>query len=455
MAQGAQPSGAGRTLWIVIAAIIVVVVVVVAVLFAAGLFPPAAPEEETIKIGTIMPLTGTLEWLGPPIQNGVTLAAEEINAAGGVLGKEIELIHCDSQTRPAGGANCGAKLVYTDRVIAIIGAASSGVSQAVSTITLEQEVILISPASTSPLFTTFEIERAAELGITTNVPDEDVPGWFWRTAPSDKLQSQVAGLLAEEMGWQTFGILAVNNPYGKGFSELFTEVVQDAGKQVVAWVNYTEEEPSYSSNLQLLANADPDAVFAIAYPGDGITFMQNWEANKAQTGWDWDWFWSEGMKSSIFLDELQNANIDVSGIRGTAPLPPAANFDVFETAYVAKFGEASEVFAPNGYDAMYLLAAAIEKAGEATSDAIRQNLVEVSSPGGTTILPQEWGKALTELAAGNDINYEGASGGVDLNFVGEPISDYEIWEITGDLTAGFVYTQHESVTCAVTCEINP
>ncbi len=451
---GAPPSGTSRTVWIVIAVIIIAVVVVVAVLFAAGIISLAPAEEDTIKIGTIMPLTGTLEWLGPPIQNGITLAAEEINAAGGVLGKDIELVHCDSQTRPAQGSNCAAKLVYTDRVIAIIGAASSGVSQAVSAITLEQEVIQISPASTSPLFTTFEIDRAAELGITEDIPDEDVPGWFWRTAPSDKLQSQVAGILAAQEGWDTFGILAVNNPYGKGFSELFTGVVKDAGKEVLVWVNYTEEQASYTSDLQLIADKAPDAVFAIAYPGDGITFMQNWEANKASAGWGWDWFWSEGMKSNIFLEELQSANIDVSGIRGTAPLPPAANFQIFEDAFVDRWGGASEVFSSNGYDAMYLLAAAIERAGEATSDAIRQNLVAVSGPPGTTILPQEWGKALTELGAGNEINFEGASGGVDLNFVGEPLSNYEIWDITGDLSAGFAYSTSETVTCGVTCEID-
>ncbi len=457
MAEAPSP-GVSRTTWIVVSVVVVAIVVIVGALALTGFFAPA-PEEETIKIGTILPLTGTLEWLGTPMQQAAILAMEEINADGGVLGKDIELVHCDSQTRPAAGANCAAKLVYTDRVVAIIGAASSGVSQAVSTITLEQEVIQISPASTSPLFTTFEIERAVELGQTTNIPDQDVAGWFWRTAPSDKLQSQVAGLLAGQEGWQTFGVLAVNNPYGKGFSDLFTEVVADAGKQVVVWVNYTEEQASYTSDLQIIASKAPDAVFAIAYPGDGLTMMQNWEANKAQTGWDWSWFWSEGLKSTEFLVKLKDANIDVSGIKGTAPLPPAANFETFKTAYETRWSASDyttpEVFDAHTYDALYLLAAAIEKAGEATSDAIRQNLVAVSNAPGDDVLPQQWDHVLEHFAADEDINYEGASGSVDLNFVGEPLSNYEIWEITGDLTAGFQYTSRQTVACEVTCEVVP
>ncbi|MEE9237818.1 MAG: ABC transporter substrate-binding protein [Thermoplasmata archaeon] len=457
----APPPGVSRTTWIAVTAVIVVIVVIVAALALTGFFAPGDEEDQTIRIGTILPTTGTLGWLGAPMEDASDLAAEQINAAGGVLGKDIELIHCDSQTRPAQGANCAAKLVYTDRVVAIVGAASSGVSQLVSTITLEQEVVLISPASTSPLFTTFEIERQAALvaagaaSASDPVPDEDIPGWFWRTAPSDKLQSQVAGLLAVAEGWQTFGVLAVNNPYGKGFSELFTDVVVAAGKTVKVWVNYTEEQVSYASDLQLIANADVDAVFAIAYPGDGLTMMQNWEAKTGQTGWGWDWFWSEGLKSNVFLEELATANIDVAGIKGTAPLPPAANFQIFEDAYTAKFDRPSEVFDPHTYDAVYLVAAAIEMAGEATSDAVRLNLVDVSSGTGTTVLPGEWDDILTEIADGNSINYEGASGGVDLNFVGEPLSDYEIWEITGTIAAGFAYTLRETVICGVTCAIAP
>jgi branched-chain amino acid transport system substrate-binding protein/neutral amino acid transport system substrate-binding protein len=437
-----QPPKEKKTIWIVVGAIIAVIVVVLGVLAAAGFFaPPAGPE--SIKIGTILPLTGTLEDFGKPMKDAADMAAEEINAAGGVLGRPIELIHCDSQTRPAAGANCAAKLVYTDRVLAIIGAASSGVSQAVSTITLEQKVVQISPASTSPLFTTFEVERAQATGETP-IPDKDVPGWFWRTAPSDALQGQVAAILAQGEAWQTFGIIAVNNPYGKGLADAFTENI--GADKVVAQVNYIEEQTDYTSELQILANADPDAVFFVGYPGDGLTIMKNWNAKRAEPGWDWDWFFSEGLKSSDFIVDLKDAGIDVSGVKGTAPIFTGPNYDTFRTNYMNKYGREPQVFDAHTYDAVYLIAAAIQKAGEATSDAIRTNLVDVSSPGGTAIAPGEWDKVLSELAAGNDINYEGGSGSVDLNQVGEPLSDYEIWQIVGSVTEGYSYEQVTVIT---------
>ncbi len=400
--------------------------------------PPAA----SLRVGSILPLTGTLGWLGRQMRDAADLAAEEINAAGGVLGKDIELIHCDSQTRPAQGANCAAKLVFVDNVVAIIGAASSGVSQAVSTITLEQEVVQISPASTSPLFSTLE-------------PEE--PGWFWRTAPSDKLESQVAGILAAEEGWETFGVLAANNPYGKGISRLFTDVMVAAGKTVKVWVNYTEEQPAYTSDLQLIASAAPDAVFAIAYPGDGLTMMQNWEANKLQPGWGWDWFWSGNLKSNVFLEQLKDANVDVSGIKGTAPILDSPNYETFRTAYLDRYGREPDFFGAHTYDALYLTALAAVASQGVNSRCIRNSLIAVANPPGTVVGPgpEEFERAVGILEAGGDINYEGASGRVNFNLVGDVGSSFEIWKIAGDLTTGFEFVQVDVVILPGIIDITP
>lgn len=441
----AAPPGPSRTVWIVVAVIIVAIVVIIAVLFAAGLFQPTGPE--TIKIGTILPVTGTLEDFGGPMQDTAMMAVSEINAAGGVLGMDLELVTCDSQTRPAAGNNCAARLIQTEGVIAIVGAASSGVSQAVSTLTLENNVVQISPASTSPLFTTFEVERARALGETTNLPDLDQAGYFWRTAPSDELQGQVAALVASnpDFGWSTAGIIAVNNPYGKGFADVFRSFVVDAGVDVVAQVNYTEEQASYTSDLELLAGADPDVVMFIGYPGDGITILQNWWANRASPGWDWEWIFSEGLKATDFLVDLADANIDVSGVVGTAPIFTGPNFDNFHDAYHDVYDRDPQVFDAHTYDAIYLIAAAIERAGEATSDAIRQNLVAVSGPGGTTYGPGQWSEIASALGAGNEVNYEGGSGAVDFTIVGEVTSDYEVFAIEGSVASGFAFVQDSLV----------
>lgn len=443
----AAAPGSSRTVWIVVAVIIVAIVVVVAVLAAAGILLPPGEGPQTIKIGTILPVTGTLEDFGGPMQDTAVMAVAEINAAGGVLGMNLELVPCDSQTRPAAGNNCAARLIQTEGVIAIVGAASSGVSQAVSTLTLENNVVQISPASTSPLFTTLEVERARALGQTSNLPDLDVPGFFWRTAPSDELQGQVGALVAADpdAGWSTAGIIAVNNPYGKGFADVFRSFAEAAGVSVIAQVNYTEEQASYASDLEILAGANPDVVMFIGYPGDGIQIMQDWWANRAQTGWDWDWIWSEGLKAQAFLNDLQSANIDIGGIVGTAPIFTGPNYDTFAIAYNDRYDRDPQVFDGHTYDAVYLIAAAIERAGEATSDAIRQNLVAVSGPGGTTYGPGQWSQIQAALQAGNEINYEGASGAVDFTLVGEVTSDYEVFAVEGTLADGFTFVQQDLI----------
>lgn len=432
----APSASAGRGLWIAIAVVIIVVVVVVAAIFAAPLlFQPA----QTVKVGTILPITGGLSDFGTRMQNAANLAGGEINDAGGVIGLPLQLVHEDSQTRPIAGANVATKLVSTDGVGAIVGAASSGVSLAVSGVTIENRVVQISPASTSPFFTNFEIERHETLvagGFLS--PDDPVPdtfgnpGWWWRTAPSDALQGKAAAFIANGDftgfgGWDAMGIIAVNNPYGKGFASAFRGGYTGT---IVAQVNYTEEQADYTSDLQLLADASPEAVLMIAYPEDGITMYKNWLANPAFV---WDWQWSEGLKSTDFLADLNTEGIDTDGFVGTSPLPPAgASFDYFVGRMDDVFGLDLFPFDAHTYDAVYLIALAIEAGGAADGTTIRDNMYSISSPPGTKILPGEFAKAKTELAAGRQIDYEGASGSLNFDLAGEAGSDYEFFSIQAD-----------------------
>ncbi len=432
----APAGGASRTLWIVIAVIVVAVVVIVAVLAAAGIIFQPGP---TVKVGTILPVTGPLSDFGPRMQNAANLAASEINDAGGVIGLSLELVHEDSRTRPIDGASAATKLIATDGVGAIVGAASSGVSQAVSSVTLQNQVVQISPASTSPFFTTFEIDRHQSLvdgGFLS--PDDPVPdtqgnpGWFWRTAPSDALQGKAAAMIANGDfagfgGWSTMAIIAVNNPYGKGFAAAFRGGYDGT---VVAQVNYTEEQADYTSELTLIAAANPEAVLMIAYPEDALTMYKNWLANPA---WTWDWQWSEGLKSTDFLTDLDTEGVNTDGTLGTSPLPPAGDaFTYFETKMNETYGLKLFPFDAHTYDAVYLIALAIEEGGAADGTTILDNLYKVSSPPGTQVFPGEFAKAKDLIAAGTDIDYEGASGSLNFDVVGEAGSDYQFFEIVSD-----------------------
>ncbi|NIN64741.1 MAG: ABC transporter substrate-binding protein, partial [Anaerolineae bacterium] len=377
-----------------------------------------SPAATSPRVGSILPITGGLSWLGPEMRDAADLAAEEISATG-VLAGSLELLHRDSQTDPTAGAVAAAELVSVEGVPVIIGAAASSVSEAVAEITVPNEVVQISPSSTHPLFSAFE-------------PEE--PGWFWRTAASEALEGKAAALRALERGWTSVGILVIDDPFWLGAADTFSEHFTRDGGIVAVQVNFTEEQPDYTAELTIIASAAPDAVFLIAFPGDGLTIMQNWEANKTQPGWGWNWLFWNGLKSSDFMLDLQSAGVNATGVEGTAPILEGPNYAAFRTAFLARYGKEPEIFTANTYDALYLTALAAVAGQGNDSASIRDSLIDVANPPGTVVGPgsQEFETAVGILEAGGEINYEGASSLVNFNVVGDVGSSYEIWEVTED-----------------------
>ncbi|MFQ6012485.1 MAG: ABC transporter substrate-binding protein [Thermoplasmata archaeon] len=395
------------------------VVVVVAAIFAAPLlFPAPRPV-----IGTVLPVTGDLEIFGPTMRLAVDLAAEEINEAGGVLGQAITIIHEDSGTDSQTGVTAAEKLINVDGAQAIIGAAASAVSTPINEgVTTPSKVVQVSPASTSPAFTDFNAQRALE------------DRFFFRTAPTDALQGVAGALYAyNTKGWRNVAILARADPYGSGLAQVFQDTFEGLGGTITARVDYDITATIFDTELTTIFNSDPEAVWWVAFPGEGELIMQQWWANTAWRGPAW--LWSEGTKAQALVDDLISQGIGVQGMEGTAPITALGvvdNFQTFENAFAAANpGTDLVLFEQHNYDAVYLIALAMQAGGSVASQSIRDNLQAVSAPPGTVIGPGEWDKALTELAAGNDVNYEGASGFVDFNEFGDVGSDYEIWQING------------------------
>src|SRR5918994_7919823 len=165
---------------------------------------PTAPStgDGTLALGTLLPQTGTLAFLGPPEFAGVNLAVEEINAAGGVLGEQVTISHTDSGDTSTDIASQSVDRLLGEGVDAIIGAASSGVTSTVIDAVTQGDTVMFSPANTSPDFTEY--------------PDN---GLYFRTAPSDVLQGRVMGDLVISDGYANIGIMALQDPYGEGLAE--------------------------------------------------------------------------------------------------------------------------------------------------------------------------------------------------------------------------------------------
>ena len=208
-------------------------------------FALSAPAGE-IKIGTLLSHTGPLKEFGPNLQNGVVLAAKQMGAAG----FEVDLVHEDSETSAIPATNAAKKMVEVDKVVAIIGALSSGVTvPTAESVTIPAGVIQISPASTSPLITV--------------LPSDQKRDFLFRTCPSDALQSVVAGKLAASYN-KTASVLYVNNPYGQGLAEGFKKSFEKMGGKVLAMVPHDEKAAeSYNAELKKALAGNPDWKIAL------------------------------------------------------------------------------------------------------------------------------------------------------------------------------------------------
>ncbi len=378
----------------------------------------------SLRVGTVLPVTGALDIFGPTIRLAVDLAANEINAAGGVLGQDITVIHEDSQTSAAAGVAAATKLINVDGVQAIIGALASSVSMPINEgVTTPGRVVQVSPASTSPAFTDFNEGLAPR------------DRFFFRTAPSDALQGAAAALYAfNTKGWRDMAILTRADPYGSGLAQVFQDTFVALGGTITQRVDYDTAALVFDTELSLIFDSNPQAIWWIAFPGEGELIMQQWWANPAWRGPAW--LWSEGTRSQAFVDTLVAAAIGVEGMEGTAPI---ANIDVadnlvtFQNAFAAANpGVGLVLFEPRAFDALYLVALAAVAREAIDSMSIRDSLIAVSSPPGTVVGPgpQEFARAVGILESGGNIDYEGASGFVNFNLVGDVGSDYEIWRIS-------------------------
>jgi ABC-type branched-subunit amino acid transport system substrate-binding protein len=220
---------------------------------ASADLPQQDPEgtragDGVLTIGSILPQTGSLAFLGPPEFAAFDLAVTDINAAGGVLGKPVVGIPGDSGDATTDTANQTVDRLLSQNVDAIIGAASSGVSLTVIDKIVGAGVVQFSPANTSKTLSDY--------------PDK---GLFFRTAPSDILQGAILGEIIAGEGIASVGIVARNDSYGTGLVEDVTAALTEAGVEVVETSIYAEDAQTFDAEVQAVTAASPEAVLLIAF----------------------------------------------------------------------------------------------------------------------------------------------------------------------------------------------
>ena len=353
-----------------------------------------AQGDGTLNIGTLLPQTGSLAFLGPPEFAGVGLAIDDINAAGGYGDQPVTYQQGDSGDT----TNPGVASQTVDREIAsgadaIIGAASSGVSKTVIDAITGAGVLHFSPANTSPDFSTY--------------PDK---GLYFRDAPSDVLQGRVMGNLLVNDGHLNIALITLDDPYGSGLAKNITQSVQEGGGDVVINKVFNPDAPTYDAEVAAIAAEEPDAVVVIA-------FDQTKKIIPAMV--------AQGIGPDTLPTYLVDGNLadysedfppgTLNGAKGT--LPGAATTDDFKARLLAKDPALVDFsYAPESYDAATLIALAATAAGNDSGTAIASTLQEVSA-GGTKCTSFAECKQL--LDAGTDIDYDGFSGPIEFDDNGD------------------------------------
>jgi ABC-type branched-subunit amino acid transport system substrate-binding protein len=356
--------------------------------------PTESSMGRTLRQGVLLPLTGDLGSLGQPIRDGAILPAAQLE---GETSFTIDIQQEDTETNPQAGIS-GANTLINNGYPAITGPASSGVNlQVTRNAMIPNQTVGVSPSSTSPAVTTLE--------------DDD---YIFRTAPSDALQGQViAQVGAESLGNSTAATMYVNNSYGQALSQSFAGAFEERGGTVSQQVAFQKEQSSYSSQLETALNGGPDMLVVIGYPASGVQLFRDYYSDFASGE---DIVVTDGLIANDLPDNVDN---DMGNVTGTAPKASGPGRDAFDSLYQDEYGRAPGVFNAQAYDATAVCLLANIYAGENSGTGIRDNLRRAANPDGEEFGPDSLAEAFEAAAAGDEINYQGASSSVNFDENGD------------------------------------
>ena len=308
-----------------------------------------AQAQDTLKIGLIQPLTGSVAYNGTADANGARLAVKERNANGGVLGKQVELIIEDGQCSPANSVNAAEKLIQRDRVTSLVGAFCSSATSAVMPVARKYKVPFLSGVS-------------SEASLT-----EKGNPYFFRSAETDALLGQAfSKLLADNLGLKKVAYIGVNDDWGRGSVKAFESELSAHGVDTAMVEFYNPGATDFYTLLTKLRSSGADGVFVAAETQDGSTLVKQIK----QFGIDMDVFGVGSWATSDFINITGEA---AEGIY--AAVPYVANQDgarnkKFVKDYATAYDHAPGKYAAAGYNSLNIMMDAIERAGATDADAI-------------------------------------------------------------------------------------
>jgi ABC-type branched-subunit amino acid transport system substrate-binding protein len=366
-----------------------------------------------LNLGTLLPATGQLAFLGPPMIEAVSMAVCDINAAGGVNGAPIALTEGDSGTDPDIANTTVDRLIGSEGVDAIIGAAASGITGSVIDKITSAPVVQCSPSNTAA-------------GLGTDGDD----GFYFRTAPSDDLQAPALADVVLGDGFSNIAVVSRSDDYGVGFNEFFVPAIEAGGGTVVYDTPYDPNATSFDDVVTSVVGAGPDAVVLVAFE-EGISIIQT--MIEQGVGPDAIQIYiTDGMATGELGAAIDEANPSIAaGIKGTQPsAAPESGAADFPANFETYAPGVDAIFSAQAYDCAIIIALAAQAAGSNEPADIQAEMVGVTTGGEKC---GSFAECSELLAGGADIDYDGASGLIEFLDVGEPsVGVYDVYDYDAD-----------------------
>ena len=395
-----------------------------------GLSGAAAAQDCPVKLGGILPVSGPRGLVGERISKTSAFAVDVFNEAGGVKGCPVEYLLRDTQGQSTVGVDAAKALVDLEGVAALVGAVSSGVSLPILTsVAVPSKVVQISCCSSSESFTALAQEGKTD-------------GYWFRTYATNRSQSAMGALLAQELGYKKIAVIYVNTDFGVGLAKRFEQDAAKMGIEITKMVAYNESQQSYRAEVTSAMEGDPEALFLVAFDVDGATITREW----LSLGGTDKLIVNNSLRSEAYFDAVGRQFLqNLYGYDSAQPRLPSV--ETFNEMFEAKFGEP-----PNGpglhsvFDAVVVTLLAMESIdGPITGEAVRDHMRAVTDPAGTEVYPSVEGlkKAKELIAAGTPIRYVGATGALQFDENGDVQAPKMTWKLDGDemIEVGYYTTE--------------
>jgi ABC-type branched-subunit amino acid transport system substrate-binding protein len=356
-----------------------------------------------VTVGVLVPLTGELGEFGEIVAGGIELGVEQVNAAGGITGcGEIRTVVADTGGDPNTGVREATKMIESEGAVAILGP-TSGVMVALVDLAKRNEVVAMSPYAGT---------------ITLNELGGD---FVYRTVSSDLGDGAASGLWLTEKGYESVAFLVQNEESTISPAQVARDYVNEAGIELTDFIIYNPGQPSYQAELVSVLARDPDAIYLAGGQESGVTVIKEATAG----GFTGEWLFTADLAVPEIFDAVGAEVInDRAYVELADPDKSLQAYKDFAALHAGKHdGAEPGPFAANSFDMVMLVALALEQAGACTGVAINENIRSVSE-GGEPVSSFAAGKEV--IAAGGDVDYEGAAGPMTFDESGTVAGSYSI-----------------------------